>query len=40
MKATGEVMSICDSFEGGLMKAIRSLEHLRLFFSTLTRLRS
>ena len=26
MKATGEVMSICDSFEGGLMKAIRSLE--------------
>ncbi|MBS6397065.1 MAG: carbamoyl-phosphate synthase large subunit [Clostridiales bacterium] len=26
MKATGEVMSIGDSFEGGLMKAIRSLE--------------
>ena len=26
MKATGEVMSICDNFEGGLMKAIRSLE--------------
>ena len=26
MKATGEVMSICNSFEGGLMKAIRSLE--------------
>ena len=26
MKATGEVMSICSSFEGGLMKAIRSLE--------------
>ncbi|MDD5797382.1 MAG: carbamoyl-phosphate synthase large subunit [Clostridiaceae bacterium] len=26
IKATGEVMSICDSFEGGLMKAIRSLE--------------
>ena len=26
MKATGEVMSISDSFEGGLMKAIRSLE--------------
>lgn len=26
MKATGEVMSICDSFEGALMKAIRSLE--------------
>ena len=26
MNATGEVMSICDSFEGGLMKAIRSLE--------------
>ncbi len=26
MKATGEVMSIAHSFEGGLMKAIRSLE--------------
>ncbi len=26
MKATGEVMSICTNFEGGLMKAIRSLE--------------
>nr|WP_308628831.1 carbamoyl-phosphate synthase large subunit [uncultured Eisenbergiella sp.] len=26
MKATGEVMSICNSFEGALMKAIRSLE--------------
>lgn len=26
MKATGEVMSICDCFEGALMKAIRSLE--------------
>ena len=26
MKATGEVMSICTSFEGGLMKALRSLE--------------
>ena len=26
MKATGEVMSICTSFEGALMKAIRSLE--------------
>ncbi|MBQ4259974.1 MAG: carbamoyl-phosphate synthase large subunit [Lachnospiraceae bacterium] len=26
MKATGEVMSICDSFEGAMMKAIRSLE--------------
>ncbi len=25
MKATGEVMSICDNFEGALMKAIRSL---------------
>ena len=25
MKATGEVMSICTNFEGGLMKAIRSL---------------
>ncbi|MBO5484472.1 MAG: carbamoyl-phosphate synthase large subunit [Lachnospiraceae bacterium] len=29
MKATGEVMSICTNFEGGLMKAIRSLaQHL------------
>ena len=28
MKATGEVMSICTNFEGGLMKAIRSLEQL------------
>ena len=26
MKATGEVMSICTSFEGALMKALRSLE--------------
>ncbi|MCI9610704.1 MAG: carbamoyl-phosphate synthase large subunit [Eubacterium sp.] len=26
MKATGEVMSICDNFEGALMKALRSLE--------------
>ena len=26
MKATGEVMSICQSFEGALMKALRSLE--------------
>ena len=26
MNATGEVMSICDNFEGALMKAIRSLE--------------
>ena len=26
MKATGEVMSICTSFEGALMKAVRSLE--------------
>ena len=26
MKATGEVMSICNNFEGALMKAIRSLE--------------
>ena len=34
MKATGEVMSICDSFEGGLMKAIRSLEqHVDSFMS-------
>ncbi len=26
MKATGEVMAICNNFEGALMKAIRSLE--------------
>ena len=26
MKATGEVMSICTSFEGAMMKAVRSLE--------------
>lgn len=26
MKATGEIMSICTSFEGALMKAVRSLE--------------
>ncbi len=26
MKATGEVMSICNTFEGAMMKAIRSLE--------------
>lgn len=26
MKATGEIMSICNNFEGALMKAIRSLE--------------
>ena len=26
MKATGEVMSICNNFDGALMKAIRSLE--------------
>ena len=26
IKATGEVMSICDNFEGALMKALRSLE--------------
>ena len=41
MKATGEVMSICTSFEGALMKAIRSLEQhvdcLQSYdFSTLT----
>ena len=41
MKATGEVMSICDSFEGALMKAIRSLEQnveslLSVDFSDLT----
>ena len=29
MKATGEVMSICNNFEGALMKAIRSLEKSR-----------
>ena len=34
MKATGEVMSICNSFEGALMKAIRSLEqHVDCFMS-------
>lgn len=34
MKATGEVMSICDNFEGALMKAIRSLEqHVDSFMS-------
>ena len=41
MKATGEVMSICDNFEGALMKAIRSLEQhvdclLSYDFSTLS----
>ncbi len=41
MKATGEVMSICNNFEGALMKAIRSLEQhvdcLRSYdFSALT----
>ena len=41
MKATGEVMSICNNFEGALMKAIRSLEQhvdcLRSYdFSTLS----
>ncbi len=41
MKATGEVMSICDNFEGALMKAIRSLEQhvdslLSYDFSALT----
>ncbi|MCD7807256.1 MAG: carbamoyl-phosphate synthase large subunit, partial [Lachnospiraceae bacterium] len=41
MKATGEVMSICDNFEGALMKAIRSLEQhvdclLSYDFSNLT----
>ncbi|MFQ9717982.1 MAG: carbamoyl-phosphate synthase large subunit [Blautia sp.] len=41
MKATGEVMSICDNFEGALMKAIRSLEQhvdslLSYDFSSLT----
>ncbi len=42
MKATGEVMSICDNFEGALMKAIRSLEQhvdslLSVDFSRYTR---
>lgn len=33
MKATGEVMAVCDSFEGALMKAIRSLEqHVECLF--------
>ncbi|MCH5343019.1 MAG: carbamoyl-phosphate synthase large subunit [Acetatifactor sp.] len=41
MKATGEVMSICNNFEGALMKAIRSLEQhvdclLSYDFSALT----
>ncbi len=41
MKATGEVMSICNNFEGALMKAIRSLEQhvdslLSYDFSSLT----
>ena len=41
MKATGEVMSICNNFEGALMKAMRSLEQhvdcLRSYdFSALT----
>ncbi len=41
MKATGEVMSICDNFEGALMKAVRSLEQhvdclLSYDFSALT----
>ena len=26
MKATGEVMAICNNFEGAFMKALRSLE--------------
>ena len=42
MKTTGEVMSICDNYEGALMKAIRSLEQhvdslLSYDFSRLTR---
>ncbi|MCM1191628.1 MAG: carbamoyl-phosphate synthase large subunit [Butyrivibrio sp.] len=42
MKATGEVMSICDNFEGALMKAVRSLEQhvdclLSYDFSALSR---
>ena len=42
MKATGEVMSICNNFEGALMKAIRSLEQhvdslLSYDFSNLSR---
>ena len=42
MKATGEVMSICNNFEGALMKAIRSLEQhidslLSYDFSALSR---
>ena len=42
MKATGEVMSICNNFEGALMKAIRSLEQhvdclLSYDFSELTK---
>ena len=42
MKATGEVMSICNNFEGALMKAIRSLEQhvdslMSYDFSSLTK---
>ncbi len=33
MKATGEVMSICNNFEGALMKALRSLEQNVYFLS-------
>ncbi len=42
MKATGEVMAICNNFEGALMKAIRSLEQhvdslMSYDFTTLSR---
>ena len=33
MKATGEVMSICNNFEGALMKALRSLEQNVFYLS-------
>lgn len=35
MKATGEVMAICNNFEGALMKALRSLEQ-NVFYLSIT----
>ena len=35
MKATGEVMAICNNFEGALMKALRSLEQNVFYLSIL-----
>ncbi len=37
MKATGEVMAICNNFEGALMKALRSLEQNVFYLSILTK---